>query len=120
MGKEKKRETAIKEKEKDSLLEDVISSLRTVYDPEIPVNIYDLGLIYSVNLDEKNDVEILMTFTSPACPTAGSILNEVNFKAGNVEGVNDVRVKVTWDPPWSKEMASERAKIELNQIFGEF
>lgn len=118
MEQEKKVEAAAGEK--DGLLEEVIKTMRTVYDPEIPVNIYDLGLIYSVNLDENNDVEILMTFTSPACPTAGSILNEVNFKAGTVEGVNDVRVKVTWDPPWSREMASERAKIELSQIFGEF
>ena len=106
--------------EREELKEAVINILRTVYDPEIPVNIYDLGLIYEVNIVEDDDVEITMTFTSPACPTAGQILNEVNFRAGQVEGVNDVRVKVTWDPPWQKDMASERAKIELSQIFGEF
>ena len=106
--------------ERKELQEAVINMLRTVYDPEIPVNIYDLGLIYEVNITEENDAEIMMTFTSPACPTAGQILNEVNFRAGQVEGVEDVRVKVTWDPPWNKEMASERAKIELSQIFGDF
>ena len=106
--------------ERKELQEAVINMLRTVYDPEIPVNVYDLGLIYEVNITEENDAEIMMTFTSPACPTAGQILNEVNFRAGQVEGVEDVRVKVTWDPPWNKEMASERAKIELSQIFGDF
>ena len=106
--------------ERKELQEAVINILRTVYDPEIPVNVYDLGLIYEVNITEENDAEIMMTFTSPACPTAGQILNEVNFRAGQVEGVEDVRVKVTWDPPWNKEMASERAKIELSQIFGDF
>jgi FeS assembly SUF system protein len=104
----------------EKIREEVIRELTQVYDPEIPVNIYDLGLIYNVEVDEKGEVDILMTFTSPACPTAGSILNEVNYRASGVEGVEDVRVRVTWDPPWTKELCSERARIELSQIFGEF
>lgn len=104
----------------EKIREEVIGVLSQVYDPEIPVNIYDLGLIYQVEVDDRGEVDILMTFTSPACPTAGSILNEVNYRAGGVEGVEDVRVRVTWDPAWTKEMCSERARIELSQIFGEF
>jgi FeS assembly SUF system protein len=104
----------------DGIREEVINVLRTVYDPEIPVNIYDLGLIYEVKVDENNDVDVTMTFTSPACPTAGQILNEVNYRSSAVEGVNDVRIKVTWDPPWDKSMVSERARAELSQLFGEF
>ena len=104
----------------EQIREEIIKQLRQIYDPEIPVNIYDLGLIYEVEVNNEGGVEVLMTFTSPACPTAGSILNEVNYRTEMVEGVTDVHVKVTWDPPWENEMASERAKIELSQIFGEF
>jgi FeS assembly SUF system protein len=104
----------------EEIQEAVITQLKGIFDPEIPVNIYDLGLIYDVKVDDAGDCQITMTFTSPACPTAGSILNEVNYRAGMIEGVEDVQVTVTWDPPWEKSMASERAKIELSQIFGEF
>lgn len=104
----------------EQIKEEVIKELRQIYDPEIPVNIYDLGLIYSVEVSENGECSVTMTFTSPACPIAGAILNEVNYRVDNVEGVTDVMVKVTWDPPWSKEMASESAQIELSQIFGEF
>jgi FeS assembly SUF system protein len=113
-------QTPTTEEKHSSLKDEVISVLRTVFDPEIPVNIYDLGLIYEVNTDENNEVDIVMTFTSPACPTAGTILNEINYRVSAIKGVKDVRIKVTWDPPWDKAMASERAKIELSQIFGDF
>jgi FeS assembly SUF system protein len=112
--------TPAPEEKHTSLKDEVISVLRTVFDPEIPVNIYDLGLIYEVNTDANSEVDIVMTFTSPACPTAGTILNEINYRVGAIERVKDVRIKVTWDPSWEKSMASERAKIELSQIFGDF
>lgn len=104
----------------EEMTEAVVTQMKGIFDPEIPVNIYDLGLIYNVDVNDKGECNITMTFTSPACPTAGSILNEVNYRAGMIEGVEDVQVTVTWDPPWDKTMASERAKIELAQIFGEF
>ena len=97
--------------------EEVIKVLKTVYDPEIPVNIYDLGLIYEVEVQENGEVNILMTFTSPNCPVAGSLLNEVNFKTENVVGVSDVFVKISWDPPWDKSMMSEEAEIALSEFF---
>ena len=104
----------------EQIKEAIIKQVRSVYDPEIPVNIYDLGLIYNIEVDEKGEVDILMTFTSPACPVAGSILNEINYRTEGIDGVTDVRIKVTWDPPWDKSMASERARIELSQVFGDF
>lgn len=97
--------------------EEIIKVLKTVYDPEIPVNIYDLGLIYSIEVNEKGEANIQMTFTSPNCPVAGSLLNEVNFKAENVVGVSDVFVKITWDPPWDKSMMSEEAELALSEFF---
>ena len=104
----------------EQLTDEIQKELRMVYDPEIPVNILDLGLIYKVAVDEENVVDVTMTFTSPACPIAGQILNEVNERITSIEDVADVRIDVTWNPPWDKSMASERAQVELSQIFGDF
>jgi FeS assembly SUF system protein len=88
--------------------------LRTVYDPEIPVNIMELGLVYEIKIDGANGkVKIVMTLTAPACPVAGEILNEVETKVRAIEGITDVHVHLTFDPPWTREMMSEEAKLEL-------
>ncbi len=92
---------------------EVIEALRTVYDPEIPVNIYELGLIYEVDVDEYGVVDIAMTLTSPACPVAGSLPGEVEMKARQVPGVSDAHVTLVWEPPWSMDKMSEEAKLEL-------
>ncbi len=91
----------------------VIEALKTCYDPEIPVDIYELGLIYEVNVEDEGIVEIKMTLTSPACPVAGSLPGEVEAKARTVDGVREARVELVWDPPWDKEMMSEGAKVKL-------
>lgn len=99
--------------ESTPLRDKIEEALRTVHDPEIPVNIYDLGLVYGVKIDENNNVQITMTLTAPACPAAGDILFTVEDKVKNIEEVNDVHVHLTFDPPWNKEMMSEEAKLEL-------
>ncbi|MDA1193714.1 MAG: SUF system Fe-S cluster assembly protein [Planctomycetota bacterium] len=92
----------------------VIEAIKTIYDPEIPVNIYELGLIYRIAIDEAaGKVDIDMTLTSPACPVAGSLPPEVQTKIEALEGVNDVAVELVWDPPWSKDLLSEAAKLTL-------
>lgn len=101
------------EKKDLQLKEKVINAIKEVYDPEIPVDIYELGLIYEVNLFPVNNVHILMTLTSPACPAAESIPNEVKEKVSAIEEVNDVDVEITFDPPFTPEMMSETAKLEL-------
>lgn len=93
--------------------EDVVDMLRSIYDPEIPVNIYELGLIYDVQVSNEGDVKILMTLTSPNCPVAESLPEEVKQKAGTVDEVKDVEVELTFDPPWTKDMMSEEAMLEL-------
>ena len=98
------------------LKQKVIGCLQTVYDPEIPVNIYELGLIYETEILPINNVQIVMTLTSPACPAAQSIPVEVEQKIRQIEGVNDVLVTVTWDPPWDKSMMSEAAQLELGML----
>ncbi|MGZ3839665.1 MAG: SUF system Fe-S cluster assembly protein [Flavisolibacter sp.] len=97
----------------DKLREQVIECLQTIYDPEIPVNIYELGLIYRVDVLPINNVQITMTLTAPSCPAAQSIPVEVDQKVRQLEGVSDVHVAVTWDPPWDKSMMSEAAQLEL-------
>ena len=99
--------------EDDSLLERVISGVREVFDPEIPLNIYDLGLIYRIDIDTDNQVSIDMTLTSPMCPVAGSLPGEVENAARGVAGVADVVVELVWDPPWDPEVMSEAARLEL-------
>ncbi len=96
------------------LNEAVIEALKSVYDPEIPVNIYELGLIYAVNIDENGKVEIEMTLTSPACPVAGTLPPEVEGKIRSIPGVTECSVKVVWEPTWGMHMMSEEAKLQLN------
>jgi FeS assembly SUF system protein len=91
----------------------VIEVLRDCYDPEIPVSIYELGLIYKVGVESTGRVDIEMTLTSPACPVAGSLPGEVEGRLRQVPGVTDVKVELVWEPPWDKEMMSEAAKLEL-------
>ncbi len=94
--------------------ENIVAMLRTVYDPEIPVNIYDLGLVYDVDVDhDTGHVEITMTLTAPHCPMADFILEDTQMKVESVKGVSDVRVNLTFEPMWNKEMMSEEAKLEL-------
>ena len=90
--------------------------LQTVYDPEIPVNIYEMGLIYEVEILPVNNVQIVMTLTTPSCPSAQSLPIEVDQKVRAIEGVNDVHVAVTWNPPWDKSMMSEAAQLELGML----
>src|SRR3982750_1407452 len=97
----------------DDLKEKVIEKLQTIYDPEIPVSIYELGLIYEINILPINNVQIVMTLTAPGCPAAQSLPVEVDQKVREIEGVNDVHVAVTWNPPWNKSMMSEAAALEL-------
>ncbi|MGH2575432.1 MAG: SUF system Fe-S cluster assembly protein [Ignavibacteria bacterium] len=91
----------------------IVEVLKTCYDPEIPVNIYELGLIYGIDIDDEANVEVEMTLTSPMCPVAGSLPPEVENKVKNVEGVKACKVKVVWDPPWNQHMMSEAAKLQL-------
>ena len=92
----------------------VIEAVKKIYDPEIPVNIYELGLIYKIDVDEKNKVNVDMTLTSPNCPVAESLPNEVKENIKKVEGVSDVKLNLVWEPPWDKDKMSEAAKLELN------
>tara|TARA_B100000427_G_scaffold224524_1_gene188200 strand:- start:242 stop:544 length:303 start_codon:yes stop_codon:yes gene_type:complete len=92
----------------------VIEEIKKIYDPEIPVNIYELGLIYKIEVDEKNKVNIDMTLTSPNCPVAETLPNQVQDNVKGVEGVSDVKLNVVWEPPWDKDKMSEAAKLELN------
>lgn len=95
------------------LLDEIIVMLHSVYDPEIPVNIFDLGLIYDVDIDEGNNVRIEMTLTSPNCPAVDFILSDVQMKVESVEGVNEVTIDLVFDPPWERSMMSEEALLEL-------
>lgn len=95
------------------LKDKVIEAVQTIYDPEIPVNIWELGLIYEVQVLPINNVQIVMTLTAPGCPAAQSLPVEVDQVVREVEGVNDVHVSVTWEPPWEKSMMSEAAQLEL-------
>lgn len=96
-----------------NLRDKIVAALKTVYDPEIPVDVYELGLIYEINVFPVNNVYIRMTLTSPSCPSAEVIPGEVEQKVKAVEGVNDVKVELTFDPPYSQDMMSEVAKLEL-------
>jgi FeS assembly SUF system protein len=91
----------------------IVEVLKTCYDPEIPVDIYELGLIYDVDVDDDNNAYIKMTLTSPACPVAGSLPIEVENKVKTIDELNEVKVDVVWDPPWDQSMMSEAAKLEL-------
>lgn len=91
----------------------ILKILKTIYDPEIPVNIYDLGLIYEILVDNNGMAHITMTLTAPGCPMADELMDEVNKKVATVEGVTAVNVKLTFQPPWNKDLMSEEAKLEL-------
>ena len=91
----------------------IIEEIRKIYDPELPVNIYELGLIYDIKIEDKN-VEVKMTLTSPNCPVAESLPKEVKDSILKIKGVNDVDLKLVWAPPWNQDMMSEAAKLELN------
>lgn len=95
------------------LKDKVIAAIKTVYDPEIPVDVFELGLIYEINVYPVNNVYVLMTLTSPSCPSAEVIPGEIEQKIKGIEGINDVKVEITFDPPYSQDMMSEAAKLEL-------
>jgi FeS assembly SUF system protein len=97
----------------DELLPKIVEALQTCFDPEIPVNIYELGLIYNIDVNPGGAVNIRMTLTSPACPAAGSLPPEVQAKIRNLPGVTSCRVEIVWDPPWDKDKMSEAAKLKL-------
>lgn len=99
--------------ERRAIEEAIVTALHTCYDPEIPVDIYELGLVYAVELDDERNATVRMTLTSPACPVAGSLPGEVESKVRGVAGVRGARVELVWDPPWDKEMMSEAAKLKL-------
>jgi FeS assembly SUF system protein len=99
--------------QKAELKTKIVEILKTCYDPEIPVDIFELGLIYDINIDDDGIAHIKMTLTSPNCPVAGSLPKEVEDKAKSVIGIKDADVQIVWDPPWNPEMMSEEAKLEL-------
>jgi FeS assembly SUF system protein len=103
-------------RDREDLREDVIEALKSVYDPEIPVNIYELGMIYEVEVNDDADVHVVMTLTSPACPVAGSLPGEVENKVQNVDGVRNGKVDLVWDPPWTPEKMTEAAKLQLGMM----
>lgn len=101
---------------KDLLSVKIVETLKSIYDPEIPVNVYDLGLIYEVIIDDDANVEIKMTLTSPNCPMADSLLQEIYDKTRIIEGVKSVVLNIVFDPPWDKNMMSDEAKLDLGLI----
>ena len=98
------------------LYEAVVAALKEIYDPEIPVNIYDLGLIYAVEVDDESDVTVTMTLTTPHCPVAETMPGEVELRASSVPGIRDAEVDLVWDPPWSPEKMSDEARLELGML----
>jgi FeS assembly SUF system protein len=103
-------------KTEEEMKEEVIECVNTIYDPEIPVNIYEMGLVYEVNILPIGNVQVVMTLTAPSCPAAQSLPVEVDQKLREIEGVNDVHVSVTWTPPWDRSMMSETAQLELGML----
>lgn len=91
----------------------IVDVLKTIYDPEIPVNIYDLGLIYKIDVDPEANVAVQMTLTAPGCPVAGSLPGEVESKIETIEGIKHAKVELVWEPPWTKDLLSEEAKLSL-------
>ena len=105
--------TALSTIERSLIESQVVEQVRTVYDPEIPVNVYDLGLIYDIQVSDNRDVHIVMTLTSPMCPVAGSLPGEVQFAAKATPNIGDVSVELTWDPPFTIERMSEETRLML-------
>lgn len=100
----------------DAITDDIVDALRTVYDPEIPVNIFELGLIYKIDLEDNGDVRIEMTLTAPGCPVAGEMPGWVQNAVAEVDGVGDVKVALVFDPPWTPAKMSDEAKLELGML----
>ncbi|EID34496.1 MAG: DUF59 domain-containing protein [Prevotella sp.] len=101
------------QEEKTQIEEKIVDVLKTVYDPEIPVNIYDLGMIYKIDVDEKGNLDMDMTFTAPSCPAADFILEDVRTKVESVEGIKSANINLVFDPVWDQSMMSEEARVEL-------
>ena len=97
----------------DKRIDLIINNLKEVYDPEIPVNVYDLGLIYNVDVDENNNANIVMTLTAPGCPVVDMLVDDITQAAKSVDGIESVNVELTFEPPWDKSMMSEEARLEL-------
>ncbi len=108
--------TELPQEEVDRLSADIVAAIKTVYDPEIPSDIYELGLIYKIELEDNRDVEVEMTLTSPGCPVAGEMPGWVQDAVSSVQGVGDVKVNLVFDPPWSMERMSDEAKLALNMF----
>ncbi len=102
--------------DKEKLKEEIVKAIKTCYDPEIPVDIYELGLIYDIHVDDQNRAFIKMTLTSPACPVAGSLPPEVQNRVAKVPGITEANVELVWDPPWNMEMMTEAARLELGLL----
>lgn len=102
--------------EKQAIESRIVGVLKSVYDPEIPVNIYDLGLIYEINVDDNHKAYITMTLTAPNCPLADQLVEEVKYKVGGTRGVTDCEVNLTFNPPWDRSMLSDEAKLELGML----
>lgn len=113
---QKKPETVPAGEPGGELHDAVIAALKEIYDPEIPVNIYDLGLIYGVEVDEEGDCTIAMTLTTPNCPVAESMPGEVELRAASVPGIRDAEVNLVWDPPWDPQKMSDEARLELGML----
>lgn len=110
---EKKRNNVMTQEEKNKIEEDVIEVLKTVFDPEIPVDVWNLGMIYKIDVKEDHSVDVDMTFTAPNCPAADFILSDVRTKIESVKGIESVQVNLVFDPAWDKSMMSEEAQVEL-------
>tara|TARA_R110000868_G_scaffold92000_1_gene255028 strand:+ start:1246 stop:1635 length:390 start_codon:yes stop_codon:yes gene_type:complete len=106
--------SAIPPEELAALTDDIVAAMKSVYDPEIPVDIYELGLIYKVDVSDDRDIEILMTLTAPGCPVAGTMPDMVADAVRSVDGVGDVNVTLTFDPPWDQSLMSDEARLALN------
>jgi FeS assembly SUF system protein len=116
-GEKQKQKTKMEQEiDTNELGESIVKVLKSIYDPEIPVDIYELGLIYDVMVNTDYEVKILMTLTSPNCPVAESLPREVEEKVKTIENIKDVDVEITFDPPWSKDLMSEEAKLELGML----
>ncbi len=109
-------ESVLPQKELDRLTADLVAAFKTVYDPEIPVDIYELGLIYKIDISEERNVEIDMTLTAPGCPVAGEMPGWVESAARTVEGINEIKVNLVFDPLWDTSLMSDEAKLELNMF----
>lgn len=99
-----------------SLTEKVVTMLKTVYDPEVPVDIYELGLIYGIDIDDDGNLKITMTLTAPACPAADFIVEDTRIKLESIDGINSVDIQIVFEPEWNKDMMSEEAKLELGML----